>query len=100
MKLNYDENFIMSKLSMLGITKDGPNQDKFTLRDDANTYRPFSFIESSIKANTNRQLDKLIHLLAFNVGLYDNSNRKVLQDDDEKLESILSIYIFFMTRKD
>lgn len=54
MKLNYDENFIMSKLSMLGITKDGQSQDKFTLRDDANTYRPFWIIKDSISASQNR----------------------------------------------
>lgn len=32
--------------------------------------------------------------------MYSDDNPKVLKEDDDKLESILSIYVFFMSRKD
>lgn len=57
-------------------------------------------ISTSITANQNRTLERLINLLAFNIHIHDKDNQKILKDDDDKLESILSIYVFFMSRKD
>ena len=100
MKLRYDEDFILEKLAVLKIRRSDNNQEKFNLQVDQNTYAPFVNIRNSIEANQNRSLDKLINLLAFNIGLYNKENQKVLKDDDDMLESILSIYVFFMSKKD